>query len=197
MLYSVGKKLKKLSSNMEYVDQSVDSIRLYVGTGSPNISQFKILKEVVFEISNTTINFGILGTSHYVKVSNQDKSLTEICACVEGEFTPEDNLIVEKNLHDLANGEFTSQAHGYTFRSTILRGKEVSGKVARLQQLRSKKDTQYLELAFRGKYFFSKKPMTEIYVTHSHNQIAVQTIHTYPNERSAVFTESIFTFEST
>lgn len=182
---------------MEYVDQSADSIRLYVGTGSPDISQFKILKEVVFKVHNTTVSFGILGTSHYVKTSRNDTSLTEICACVEGEFTPEDNLIVEDELSNLPNGAFSSLTHGYSFRSRTLQHDEIASMVAKLRQLRTKKDTQYLELAFRGKYFFSKKPVTEIYVTHNHNQIEAQTIHTYPNERSAVFTESIFTFEST
>jgi hypothetical protein len=124
-------------------------------------------------------------------------SLTEICACVEGEFTTENNLIVSEKLSNLIDRGFASQTHGYSFRSTLLKKDEVNNKVARLQQLRIKKDTQYLELLFRGKYFFSKKPVTEIYVTHSHNQIKTQTIHTYPNEHSAVYTESIFTFEST
>ena len=182
---------------MEYVDQSADSIRLYVGTGSPDISQFKILKELVFRIKDISIDFGILGTSHYVKISHKDKTMTEICACVEGEFDPEDNIIVGEKLSDLVDGQFQNQQLGYSFSSTRLKDNEVSSKVARLHQLRIKKDTQYLELAFRGKHFFSKKPVTEIYVTHKNNQIIAQTIHTYPNEQSAVYTQSIFTFEST
>lgn len=178
---------------MDYIQQSADSIRLYFSDGNPNINQFKILKSDSVFFGDLTINYGILGESHFVQVAKNGLTRTEICACVEGKFTPSDQIIFKSLIKELPEDSYNQEKLNYSFTYKKLSGKEARDQLSLFLLDKDSKDVRYLEQSFKARFFFLKKAITAVKVQYTGNIVSVETVHTYPNENTSVFTYSSFT----
>jgi hypothetical protein len=178
---------------MDYIQQSADSIRLYFSDGNPNINQFKILKSDSVFFGDLTINYGILGESHFVQVAKNGLTRTEICACVEGKFNSSDQVIFKSLIKDLPDASYDIERLNYSFTYKKLLGKDAKKQLSLFLLDKDSKDVNYLQQNFKARFFFLPKAITAIKVQYTGNTVSVETVHTYPNENTSVFTYSSFT----
>lgn len=179
---------------MEYLDQTTDDIRLFLVEGDFNKDQFKILKEDHFSWKNLVVNFGILGESHFINLTNEkNESFTEICACTDAVFNSEKSTLhVSDFVNKIGNLPVLLQWDGfaYAFDSKCIEYARGERGLLDLRSVRSKDDVMSLEYKFPAKWFFQKKPVTEVYIKKTNDSLFIRTAHTYPNDKLAVFTNS-------
>lgn len=178
---------------MKYIQQSSSSIRLYFSEGKSNIEQFRILQSSEIKVDNISIVFGILGESHFIQIIQNNKVRTEICACVEGVFSDSDKIVFNSKLTLLQNSTYSNSKNSYNFDFKTYIGKIGETKANRLLKSGNTVGTHLLVHKFPGKHWFSKKALTVIKIKVSSTQIQTETVHTYPDEKKYVFTNSIFT----
>ena len=182
---------------MNYLEQTANTIRIFLVEGNFSKEQFNLLKESSCTWKNILINFGILGESHFVNFLHTERdvptSFTEICACTSASFNPETSTLHLSNyLSELPMTPITQiwNAYTYTFVHKKVKYNDSKKLVANLLAQKSKSDTVLLEYTFPGKTFFHTKPLTAIGITTTDTEISIQTVHTYPNENISVFTNS-------
>lgn len=180
---------------MEYTDQHINSIRLFLVEGDPQLSQFRTLAQNTFVWGDIHVSFGILGESHFVKLYSKDATLTEICACTDGTFDDaESQLIYGEFFHKLEKLPITHtwQNVSYTFayqHMDYTRGIELLADLRHVQQQGS---THFLQYTFPSSDSSVEKPVTEVFIKESNNSLYLRTIHTYPNDRKVAVTQSKF-----
>lgn len=173
-----------------YVEQAADSIRLYLSNGRPNYEQFSILKGLYKNFDTVKVSYGILGASHFVHVKSPKHELAEICACVNGDFTDSDKIIFAKHLKDITNGHLHVEDSCYSFDYKKVKGKAMVANELKHLRHHKTKDSLHIIQKFPGRHFFSKKAITELVLNFDGEILEIRSVHTYPNEDSAVFTKS-------
>lgn len=152
-----------------------------------------MLKEDSFVWRDITVNFGILGESHFVHFSKPNESFAEICACVPAQFDADKTTILTSGfISHFSNLPIIQQWDGYAyaFDYRCIEYKRGEKGLADLRSVKSKNDVVSLEYHFPGKTFFHKKAVTEVYIKKTNDSLFVRTVHTYPNDKLAVFTNS-------
>lgn len=175
---------------MKYIYQTCHDLQLYLVEGDCDVSQFVILKTESFEWHKKNFTFGILGASHFIEIVDGDQKFTEICACVPGTFDKPDKIHLASALSILPQRiECTFQNCNYTFEHhcmTLTQAKMISSDCM--------PDTTHLENKSMYHEFPShnagEAPFTKIALSRNMETLVIKTIHTYPNENSAVFTTS-------
>jgi hypothetical protein len=171
---------------LDYLEQGVNSLRLYVHHNTdPNLEQFNciISKELVEQ--NATIRFGILAESHFVQITVGEETISEICACTDGQFVnqpqfastladlPHDTAIPLAGFHYIfSHGKMSITANRADFSSY----------------------EQVLKHDFPKQSPDEYDAYTEVGISVSPNTLRIQSVHTYPNEHAAVLTQSTITW---
>ncbi len=179
---------------MNYLDQSVNSIRLFLVTGDPQIEQFTLLGQNSFTWNESTVTFGILGESHYITIETRDDVFTEICACTSATFDPSRSTTLHsEHLSQIPQLPLTKETSTYSYSfnyrfADYRRGTEF---LSNLREVKAKGETHFLQYLFPGRFFFSDKPVTEIFIRTNGNSLYIRTVHTYPNDKQVALTESV------
>lgn len=177
---------------MEYKEQTHDKIRLYVTTGELNLSQFSVLSQSNIAWNDFSVSYGILGESHFVRFENKKFALNEICACTDAHF-PSDIEILESNFLTEINHlpiTHSQSGHTYTFSFTVMSWEEGSVHLNTLKQKSARAESSArLSYVFPSLDIHHGESVTALFIEHA-EKLNIQTVHTYPNERKMVFTES-------
>jgi len=178
---------------MNYQDQTANSIRIFLIDGEPNIEQFTVLKEDSFEWNSITVGFGILGESHFITFAKNNLQFSEICACTEAVFDSDKSAVVDSGfLSELSDLPLmhTLDTFSYSFDFTCVDYNDVKKELEEIQSVKSNNSVRCLEYHFPGRTFFHKKAITGVYIKETADSLIIRTIHTYPNEKLAICTNS-------
>lgn len=165
---------------MKYIDQSAKTLRLNLMTKEYNQTKLTILSKKIEKIKDLTIEYGILGESHYFKLFNDKFFFSEILACIDMET---EGVSLNVNKIQEKNNNFE-----YAFSKETLDWNEDSkSKYIRFETY----FTDILEFPTKENYKF--KPLTALILTKSEHskEIIFESMHAYPNENKLVFSKSI------
>jgi hypothetical protein len=177
---------------MEYTEQSAGSIRLYLTKGDPDLQQFTTLARASCMHSDMSVEFGILGESHFVSFLLGANRLTEVCACTDVKIPSSAECIAYDFLPNLEEDPITTSFATYHYSFTYKYMNWEKGSI-RLEELHSKHredNAQKLTYLFPSPDPDVDPATTKVYVTLD-KSIITETVHTYPNEEVMVFTESV------
>lgn len=178
---------------MNYTDQTTDDIRLFLVEGDFGKEQFNVLEENTIKWRNLDVNYGILGESHFVNVSNGTDLFTEICACTSATFdTAKSTVHVSDFVSNILNLPIiqTWKEYTYAFNYICIEYSRGERGVSDLRSVKANEDIHSLAYTFPSKNIFHKKPVTEVYLKKTEDSLFIRTVHTYPNDKLAVFTNS-------
>lgn len=186
-------------ADLVYTDQHPLGLQLTLMEGYVDLSQFTILSTEVIEREEFRITGGIIGASHFLAFEMEGRRFTEVFACVpaEGEHKVYHAPIREipDIVHITVGGLFC-----YTFECYMVpwqvgetqRDRMVSGSPEPDMPLFTEKKLRY-EFPHVGRDALRAK-LAETILTLRANQkgVRAETLHTYPNHESMVFTHSFF-----
>jgi hypothetical protein len=172
---------------LTYHEQSHQDMRLYLRGDIDCIDQFNIITENTFTLGDFHIRYGILAESHFVAMSSNKYSYTEICACTNGIF--QSPSLMQERVYQLQNevGIENDQIE-YRFKSKVIES------IPDIEP-DNKQIGHSLLHVFAGKNEHGDA-YTHVLVVANDNQLIIRSIHTYPNENKRVDTESVFTFKN-
>lgn len=176
---------------MEYTDQSSGAIRLYLTKGDLDISQFTVLARKQIAWDPLSVDFGVLGESHFIQLTIGEKTFTEICACTDATI-PEGVHVFESDfLANLPNDVRTLfDDYTYEFTFAFTNWEDGTKQLAKLREKQGQSAVEYLGHVFPKLDSDTRDPVTEVYVETGPDGILLFSVHTYPNEEMMVFTES-------
>ena len=178
---------------MNYQDQTSDSIRIFLVDGETNKKQFTILKEETFNWRGFNVTYGILGESHFISFEKDNISFSEICACSDAKFDSSKTTIIKSDfLSELKDLPIVHLWNDFVYTFHFINIEYSRGKrgLNDLQLVKANNGIRSLEHYFPGKTFLHKKAITGVYIKEVEDSLFIRTVHTYPNDKLAVFTNS-------
>ena len=177
---------------LSYVEQSSDELKLFVGTNIFSPQNHTIIQKSSFSTAEFLVKFGILAESHYVSIHNGTFSVDELCICTDVIIPG----IEPQNLHEIkgTNLKFEDESYVHNFNAVYIKGDESLTRHKALLENKTKHSVYYLEHVFPCNEKGQENAMTAVYVTVGID-ILIESVHTYPNENTAVFTQSRITFK--
>jgi len=183
-------------TQLHYVDQSAQELRLSVVQGPIDTSQLQIISESSIPLGDFSVDAFIIGASHCIQFKIKGVVvLTEVLACVKLDV---DNTLVNSvrnvskfryNLHDVTY-EFgshrgTSEAYNTKYASLLEKAAVLST---------HKQDTGLIHV-FPSVNADPFIPATVVCVDACRKgHIYIDTVHAYPNEDMLVFTKTVITY---
>lgn len=192
-------------ANLDYVDQSAQSLNLTLLKGAVDSTQFQVLRAA--NLAGTglaapfSIHFAIIGESH-LAIINIDKVsvISEVFACG---VVPRGDVIIGCPSLNVMPHEISIKTddYEYSFDLLFLEGHEQGlPRVIEEQIRRINRQADYPNENSKGLVFTFLRgdrdrfdPQTVVVVRIDHFQLIISSLHSYPNEGSLVFTSSIFT----
>lgn len=177
----------------EYVDQSASGLRFYLVAAELDVIPFDVLATTSFKWNHCSIETGILGASHYLRIDLDDGNiLTELFACAD----------VDTEAAFLRSAPFSNLPaqvlvpfHGseYRFVPRLVSWNEGAAELKELQTRIEK--ASYVHRTWGLKHRFpslpgddeTKPPLTLVHAR-AGGQFTLKTAHCYPNEEQIVFT---------
>lgn len=176
---------------MEYIDQSVKDIRLYLVTGEPQLAQFAVLSQLTVPWGDASLTYGILGASHYVSVARAERTFTEICACVEGTFVAPTRVELSSPICELpSETTFHSDGLTHTLSYEIFDHRHLDTRIESLKTAHTRVTSHIFP---RHEASAAEDPITILGLTPGERTLAITSIHSYPNEGRFIETKSSFT----
>jgi hypothetical protein len=169
---------------IKYEDTSHKTLGLGLASGNIDVSNLSVISTKT--VGN--IEFGILGASHYVKIHNGPDTLNEIFACrkLNGD-------VRYYSINDLNNQSINTQNRyfNYEFKVEVIDDKKfIDALIKEFEDADANNYGDSLMELFPTKGEVPFKACTYINVKESEHFTRVQTIHTYPEENTIVYTES-------
>ncbi len=181
---------------MKYLDQDFNDIQFYLIEGGFSRKQFQIMQEDQLFWGEFSVDYGILGESHFVSFKYCEKRLTEICACVPS-IDVEESVIVHSSgrLSEMKGIEvkLVWESCNYLFKHYSLHGQAARLEIEKWDSTYLSSDVSAMKYIFPAIDHKDDKPITEIRIERSPQEIVVRTVHTYPNQNVSVFTCSSLT----
>ena len=177
---------------MQYLDQTVEDLRLYLVRGDFQLEQFAVLRSSAFIWQEMNVSFGILGESHYVKFQRDGQTFAEICACKSASFQEPAIVLMTEFLVNIKKLPVECQLGAYSYAFTYECFQEDEGvmRVANLRASSRKSACKFLTYEFPKGPGSSISPITEIYCEQTLTGLLIGTVHTYPNSKQIAFTQS-------
>lgn len=181
---------------MEYVDQSADNIVLNTIDGDFSFDELNLISQKEFFIGRTKISFGILGASHFLKVENKNDIFAEVFACIKMDKKESFSLIDAASNKSL---NLEKKLLDYSFKSTRVKmdsnsKKRYSSVVAQSSLVEVfPGDAEYIFPM--GEDSFEFEPLTAIAIKAVGKDIYLETLHSYPNEQTLIFTDTKITLK--
>lgn len=154
---------------MQYIEQSYKDLQLTLST-SINLDDFTILKSKTLQIKNIEISLYIIGESHIIHYKKNNNSFYEVFAC---KTLNSDDLFFSKSINELKLKPLSLQKKKYDFEVIIQ---------DELQNVNIDNYDEYIE------FIFPKKSITSIGVRMDENDIIIETLHSYLNEKKYIYT---------
>ena len=152
---------------MKFVDQSYKDLKFSIFEGSLDLSKLTILNKKSIIIPELHIDMYILGSSHLIRVKFQEKTYNELFAC---SADIDANALKFSDIPPRLNLSFGDLR--YVFSMSLLEEVDVS--------------------EYDLKFVFPDSSITAIKIALRAQEVIFNTIHEYPREERAVYTESIF-----
>lgn len=156
---------------MEFIEQSYKDLNLTIVENSIDLDDFTIIKSKDIKIDNITISLHIIGESHIIKYTLDNKSFYEIFAC---KTLNNNKLLLSKNITNISKESFEFSNKKYSFELSI---------EDKIKQYNNNYD-EYLE------FIFPKGSKTAIWFKNKNNIINIDTLHSYDNENKYIYTSS-------
>lgn len=177
-------------SNVVYKKQSVTGLE-YKLLLSPDLNiKFNILKNRVIDWQGVTLDFSIIGSSHFVKVDTADENkLIELIACIESKDTADGVVVQQDRLANFPDYIFARRFNGsyqYSFSSQSIEDSVRDDQEFRKKYIDNSCDI-YLEYIFPS---IEDLAVTSIEVTRGDRQLSWVTYHSYPEEKMIIRTQS-------
>ena len=173
---------------MIFKDQSVNELTLNLIPYDRDISDLMVL--VLNTVSNKTyhVEYGIIGASHFVKVSNNSthEIMMEVFACVELAGTD----INSTNIMEAQSKSATINSFKYEFHSTIIDETDVQFQSYFDHELAKSSTENGLSYIFPRRDDDSFTPLTTISLVLKDDMIHISTMHAYPNEGKITITKT-------
>lgn len=178
-------------SNVIYKKQLVTGLK-YKLLLSPDLNiRFKILKSRVIDWQGVTLDFSIIGSSHFVKINTANKNkLIELIACTESGNTAAGMVVQQDRLVNFPNYRFAirfNSFYQYSFSS-----QSIEDSVRDDQEFRRKYIDNSCDIYFE--YIFPSiedLAVTSIEIKRGNKQLSWVTYHSYPDEKMIIRTQSI------
>jgi hypothetical protein len=171
---------------MDFIDQNSKELKLTLKEGELDKSALNIIKSKTIEINNFSIEYGILGASHFVSITKNGKTFSEIFACIDIPNT--DSL----KLGSFLNLSREIDENYYSFDGIVKDWEYDDGEDAYIKSLDLVNKHNGLSFEFPSENEGEFKAITDIVVYEENGSIHVETIHAYPNENNVVVTHSTF-----
>lgn len=181
-----------------YVDQSSQDLALNVFRGHPPEEQFNILKQGFLEEPGLKVKAAVIGASHMVALTVGDVELCEVFSCAPIK-SGEDVVFSSSSFLELQKKcvvELEIEGVKYTFKLGGFTTDSFEKSVAELRAL--ERTTTFEKSSFIGLvYEFPKgghqgePPKTIVVAEVKDGQVLLITAHSYPNEKTIVFTETV------
>jgi len=181
----------------EYIDQSAKTLSLNVFKGIPDMNQFSVLAEGNLETSKVSIKLYIIGASHVVEVNISDVCIFyEAFSCIPCKKTPDTILSykidkIESPIIKLiypSNEKIINPAV-YQFEYSIedyFSSKDYLNKFETMYN-----NNQNVVLNYNFPQGGNEEiPKTILAVRINDQSINIESVHTYPNENTNVFTKT-------
>ena len=176
-------------NKLSYQKQSIVDLKYKLFTSCKLGSSFNILKNKVIDWQSGSLNFSIIGSSHFVKIDIGDDKLTELIACVKSAESDKD-IINKKKLVDQQNYNFEiefNRVFKYSFASS-----SINEYIDNYQEFKDNyidnNTYQYFDYIFPSPAGLA---ITSIQIEKKINKIFWITYHSYPEENSIIKTKSM------
>lgn len=178
---------------MEYADQSASALRFYLRAGYVDVTELSIIRETSFAWNHQTIEMGILGASHFLRISSPDgKVLSEVFACTELDLPG--SFIKSAPFDELApKVEARHAGLCYRFSPRLVGWDDGKEELEILREAIASNDAANRMHGFEYQFpvlpgaDLSKPPLT-LMSAKVGGQFTLKTAHCYPNEEQIVFT---------
>lgn len=155
---------------MEFIEQSYKDLNLTIIKDTIDLNKFTIIKSKELTIGNITISLYIIGESHIIKYTCNEKSFYEIFAC---KTLHNNKLLLSKNIAHISKESFELYNIKYNFKLSI---------EDTIKQKNQNDYDEYLE------FTFPKGSKTAIWLKSKNNIIDIDTLHSYDNEKKYIYT---------
>lgn len=169
---------------MTYIDQNSSELRLSLTDSSFDKEVLSVILEKDIEVNGFTINYGILGASHFVSLKKNNVDFTEVFACVSLEKTESIKLNKQIVLHK------EMEKASYSMKAEIIPFKEDKELVNHMKALLRSYEGLYFDFPLEKEGNFEACTIVVLYPVQ--DGIKIETIHAYPNEDNVVKTTSFF-----
>ena len=149
---------------IELIEQSHKELILTILEEKPK--NLKILKTELFSLDGFMIELSIIGASHYLNINNQ---LFEVFAATK----IEENFLKQLSFNKIKNIAYSFDNFNYSFELT--------------DSFKIKNPDLKFNYIFPGE----RMPETKVLLKTINNSIYINSYHSYPNENTIIFTETI------
>lgn len=171
-----------------YPDISHEKLGLFLAEADIDVTRLQVIKSSLCGINGFSVEYGILGTSHYFKIRKADRVFCEIFSCSpieeKGLFYPISYLKKGKAVG--AN----SLGRAYNFTTDVDTLTEGSQKYYSFLANTTREEVISLTHEFPGQANQKYKPYTSVKIMSEGDGLCLQSMHVYPEENIVVFTQS-------
>jgi hypothetical protein len=182
----------------QYIDLSASALCLTVLTADVDASQFAVLMQDRASGFGLEVEARVIGASHFISFKYADLQIHEIVSCAEVKASSA--RIYYGSLEDVSDSLDLSlfSKVSYAFTPRIIKAGSGDGEPLRIE-LMAQSAGQYenqLGLVYEFSGFKGlAQPKTIIWLRLDESEAKVSTIHSYPNERNIVVTQSRISIE--
>ncbi len=185
---------------MVFIDQSATNLQLALYSGDVDLSPLNIITETTQQLSPTrSLQVGIIGASHFIKIRYGANFFTEIFACTDlSAFQP--NKLYADNTKELKNLSI-DRINGlqYDFQHQFQSLEDQEQIYQEVDQAINQLSTKGIHLSFTfpqsDDTAFTARTITVADVSEDLSIIQSFTIHEYPQENIIVTNRSRFSFD--
>lgn len=172
---------------MEFQDQSANDLVLNLIPFDRDISDLMVLVDKIISDEKYTVKYGIIGASHFVKVTNKQTNTTmiEVFACV----SLDDKNVDAISVNDATNQQLKVNGFNHVFSKLTITSDDPEF-LFRFNDEMNKSNVDGLQYIFPKRDDDEFDPLTTIAVTLNNGGVFISTMHAYPNEKVITITNS-------
>ena len=177
-------------SRVVYKKQSVTGLEYKLILSPESNFNFNILKNRLIDWQGVTLDFSIIGSSHFVKINTGNRNkLIELIACTEPGDTDLRTIVQQGKLADSTDYRYSRRFNSfykYSFTSKSIEDCLRDSEEFRRKYLDNTAEI-YLEYVFPS---VENLAVTSIEITGGNDELSWVTYHSYPEEKMIIKTRS-------
>ena len=181
-----------------YTDLSASSLCLTVLTGDMDALQFAVLMQERVSGFSFEVEARVIGSSHFISLKYDDLRIHEVVSCVEVEalFTRAYSGLLKDVSNSLDLNFFSKVSYAFTPR--VIKADSEDSEPMRIERMAQSARQHEYQLGLIYEFPGIKglaRPKTIIWLGLDESGAKVSTIHSYPNEKNIVVTNSRISIE--